>query len=540
MAELYLAKLAGSHGFERLVVVKRMLPHLSEDRELVGMFIDEARIISGIRHPNVVQVLDFGQQGKDLFLVMEYLEGEPISGLMRRLHARGQALDLGLAAWILAEACAGLHASHELRDGDGLNRGLVHRDVSPQNLFLSYSGQTKVIDFGIAQARNRNTHTEPGQMKGKYAYMSPEQCQGFSLDRRSDIYSLGIVLFELTTGRKLFKRDNILETLRAVSQSEVPAPSTLVDGYPKELEAICFRALAAERGDRFQTAAEMRRALLRVALGLGLREAPDEQASQVMHELFQDRISRKFELLNRVRTGQEVPSIPAHEVDLSTDLPVIAPPRVGGSREPSDSVQIATVTERKVPHQSGFHPRPASRGRTKSHAGMAKGLALFVGAACVATVLLQAMASPGDSTSPSTQRDPAVATVLSPPPPPPAALPPVTERPLNVRLRLATRPSGATVLIDGHDVGITPLDRTVPKGMQPVAVVFELPGYYTLREMVVPDQNHTLRLNLDRRRTTGQRHTRASQAHGSMPTPVASGGVDRENDRDESPFRAFE
>jgi serine/threonine-protein kinase len=208
MATVLLGRLTGPRGFEHSVVIKRILPHLAAVPELVDMFVEEAQIVASIRHPNVVHVHELGHDRDELFLVMEYLEGESVGGLMRRLITRQEQLDLQLAIHIVAEACAGLHAAHELKDADGKKRGLVHRDISPQNVFVTYSGEVKVLDFGIAKVANSGTKTEAGHLKGKLQYMSPEQCLQKPLDRRSDVFALGIVLYELTTGRRLFKRDN--------------------------------------------------------------------------------------------------------------------------------------------------------------------------------------------------------------------------------------------------------------------------------------------------------------------------------------------
>src|SRR5262245_61887209 len=198
MATILLGRLVGPRGFEHPVVIKRILPHLAKMPEFVDMFVDEARIVAGIRHPNVVQVTELGCEGDELFLVMEYLEGESVGGLLRRIWTQDGEIDRALAVYIVAEACAGLHAAHELTDEAGKLRGLVHRDISPQNMFVTYSGAVKVLDFGIAQAADRLTRTEAGQVKGKFAYMSPEQCLSQPLDRRSDVFALGVVLYELT------------------------------------------------------------------------------------------------------------------------------------------------------------------------------------------------------------------------------------------------------------------------------------------------------------------------------------------------------
>ncbi|MEQ8891109.1 MAG: serine/threonine-protein kinase, partial [Sandaracinaceae bacterium] len=245
MAEILLGRISGPSGFERPVVIKRILPHLHGLREFVDMLLDEGRIAARIGHPNVVQVQELTHEREDLYLVMEYLEGEAASGLARRARARRLRLLPTLCAYIVAEACAGLHAAHELRSPDGELLDVVHRDVSPQNLFVGYDGTVKVLDFGIAKAAGRITRTEAGMLKGKFEYMSPEQARGDALDRRSDVFALGIVLYELSTQHRLFRRASHTETLRAVIGAEVPPPSEIDPSYPAVLEEVCLRALSA-------------------------------------------------------------------------------------------------------------------------------------------------------------------------------------------------------------------------------------------------------------------------------------------------------
>src|SRR5688572_7190193 len=238
MAEILLARIVGPSGFQRPVVIKRILPHLSRQKDFVDMFLDEARIVSVIRHPNVVQVTELGHENEELFLVMEYLEGESTAGLMRRLSSRAEKLEPALAAYIVAEACAGAHAAHEQLDSTGANLGIVHRDLSPHNVFVTYGGAIKILDFGIATAADKIAKTEAGQFKGKLEYASPEQCRGAQLDRRSDIFSLGTILWELTTGFRLFKRGGAMEMLRAICEEPIPRPDTIDPEYPEELAAI--------------------------------------------------------------------------------------------------------------------------------------------------------------------------------------------------------------------------------------------------------------------------------------------------------------
>ncbi len=325
MAEILLARLEGPSGFSRPVVIKRILPHFARQQAFRSMFLDEGRIVAGIRHPNVVQVHELANENDELFLVMEYLEGESASGLMKRLKAGGVELAPRLAAYIVAETCAGLHAAHELEDDAGSPQHLVHRDVSPQNLIVTYDGHVKLLDFGVALVADRMSRTEVGTLKGKVAYMSPEQCTGQRLDRRSDIFSLATVLYELSTGRLLFRRDNPAATIRAICDEPVLPPTRLVSDYPPVLAEVCLRALSTSPDDRYATCADMRAALLEALREMGSIGEEEAQLSALMREHFADRVAEKRELLRRVKVGAEdVGAIPAGEVDVGIELPTTA------------------------------------------------------------------------------------------------------------------------------------------------------------------------------------------------------------------------
>ncbi|MGE0790581.1 MAG: serine/threonine-protein kinase [Sandaracinaceae bacterium] len=296
MAEVLLARMRGPEGFERLVVVKRLLPHLAEDADHVSMFLDEARLLSGIRHRNVVSVLELLRDEGEYALVMEYLEGENASAFLKRSVDAGGA-DPWLAAYVIAEAAAGLHAAHTLRGADGELLHLVHRDVSPQNVFVTYGGEVKLLDFGVARARGRSTRTESGVLKGKLAYMAPEQLMKGPIDRRADVFALGAVLYELTTGARLFRRDNEMATVNAVCHEPIAPPSEVVDAYPPSLEAIVMRALARDLGERYPTADAMRADLRAALKGAPFEEAPSDRLAARMRALFAERIDRKTELI---------------------------------------------------------------------------------------------------------------------------------------------------------------------------------------------------------------------------------------------------
>jgi serine/threonine protein kinase len=258
MAAVHLARLDGPGGFRKWVAIKRIHRHLATDETFVRMFLDEARVAARISHPNVAQVFELGKHGEVYWLAMEYLHGEPLRELMRACSDRSlPVLDCGLAAKLVADAAEGLHAAHELRDNQGELLQLVHRDVSPHNIFVTYDGVVKVVDFGIATGAGRLACTRAGTVKGKLAYMSPEQARGCPVDRRTDVFALGVVLWELCTGRRLFVGTSELETLERVQACRVPRPTRIVPSFPVELEEILLRALAADRQERFQTAREL-------------------------------------------------------------------------------------------------------------------------------------------------------------------------------------------------------------------------------------------------------------------------------------------
>ncbi len=308
MAEVFLARDVGSGGLDRWVAIKRVLPHLASEEKALQMLVDEARMSARIAHPNVAQVIDIGDVEGAPFIVMEYLHGEPLSSVLRRIRKAEQQPNVDLMARVVANACEGAHAAHELRGPDGRRSELVHRDFSPQNLFITYDGAVKVVDFGIAKAKGRIVVTEVGTLKGKFAYMSPEQASGRDVDRRSDIFSLGIVLWEATTGRRLFEGDGDLEALRKVQEGDFDRPSKKRPDYPPELEGIVMRALSKRREDRFPTARAMADAIEEFLVVRRAVTSPTRIA-EVMHHLFADRIAQREQLLSAQAPPGEMPAI---------------------------------------------------------------------------------------------------------------------------------------------------------------------------------------------------------------------------------------
>jgi serine/threonine protein kinase len=251
MAEVWLAQQEGMEGFAKLVVVKRILPHLVANREFVQMFLDEARVAARLNHPNIAQVFDLGHQGENYYLAMEYCHGSDLRRTQRQADALGQPFPLDLACRTLIGACEGLHYAHGARDpATGMALEIVHRDISPQNIMVTFDGGVKVVDFGIAKAADQVTETRSGVLKGKYAYMSPEQAEGKPLDPRSDVFALGVVLWELATGQRLFKRATEAATLTAVLKCQVARPSEVNPAVPPTFDRVCLKALEREVQDR--------------------------------------------------------------------------------------------------------------------------------------------------------------------------------------------------------------------------------------------------------------------------------------------------
>ncbi|WP_437644985.1 serine/threonine-protein kinase [Sorangium sp. So ce362] len=287
MAMVWAARLKGTRGFQKIVAVKTMLPTLTEDDQFERMFLAEASLASQIRHPHAVEILDLGEQDGVLFLAMEWLDGVPLNQVMKTAKRRN-GMPIPIAVRIVAQACAGLHAAHELKDKNGTLVGLVHRDISPQNILVTYDGVAKVVDFGVAKATALNdSTTQAGQLKGKVSYMAPEQVRGDAIDRRVDVFAMGIVLYALTTGKHPFRRESEGATLFAISSPDpVLAPHEFDADYPASLEAVLLRALEKDRDQRYATANELLRALDK-ALPPSQRAA-DADVADFIRDLFEE------------------------------------------------------------------------------------------------------------------------------------------------------------------------------------------------------------------------------------------------------------
>jgi serine/threonine protein kinase len=257
MAEVWRAKTFGAGGFERIVAIKRILPNIAEDEEFISMFLDEAKITVQLNHANIAQIYELNNLSNSYFIAMEYVSGKDLRAVFDRCRKRGEPAPIPLTCYAIAQCCEGLDYAHRAKDRQGRDMSIVHRDVSPQNALVSYDGEVKVIDFGIAKAAGKATKTQAGILKGKFGYMSPEQIRGLPLDGRSDIFAIGVCLYELLTGERLFVGDSDFSVLEKVRKVEVLPPSHFNRKIPEALEKIVMKSLAKDVDDRYQHAAEL-------------------------------------------------------------------------------------------------------------------------------------------------------------------------------------------------------------------------------------------------------------------------------------------
>ncbi|MCC6216540.1 MAG: serine/threonine protein kinase [Polyangiaceae bacterium] len=333
MAMVWAARMQGTRGFQKVVAVKTMLPKMSEDPDFERMFLAEASLASKIRHPHVVEIFDLGDEDGVLYLVMEWIEGAPLSDLLRVALRKG-GVPLPVAVRIVMQACAGLHAAHELRDDDGQLIGLVHRDVSPQNILVSVEGVTKVVDFGVAKATALGGATGSGSVKGKIAYMAPEQVKGGDIDRRVDVFAIGTVLYALTTGRHPFRGENDSHTLMNILSEGPPrAPSELVASFPKSLERVILQALAKDPAKRFPTANELLKALDR-ALPPPMRLSSDEDVALFVRSVLGDELDARRATLREALEAAPAP-VTGDQRSLRKLLESQPPPPPEGASGPS-------------------------------------------------------------------------------------------------------------------------------------------------------------------------------------------------------------
>ena len=501
MAELQLARAVGIEGFEKLVVIKRILPHLSTNRDFVEMFLDEARIAATLHHSNIVQVYDIGSIDGDYFFSMEFLHGEDVRHIMRAAQARERAIPIEHAISIGLGVCAALHYAHSAVGLDGSPSGIVHRDVSPQNAIVTYDGGVKLVDFGIAKAAHRLTETRAGTLKGKVQYMSPEQCLQEPLDARSDVFAAAILLWELTTGQQLFGGTSEFAILKAIVESDATPPSQKVPGYPAQLERIVMKGLRRNRLERYQSAQELQADLEDFAREQRLAVSPIGLA-RFMRDLFGERINA-LSAAKQVG-GHALVEHVIHTIDLRTDEL-----RESQLRSPASAPARDHTRRARLAAAANAQGRTGPRTRSLLPHG-ATSRAWAIGAA-VTTLFAVAMALVAVKRAPFARRKlsapterakPGLAPVAVPPTtssPPTAAPAPAQPKPIAVAVRRS--PTNARLTLDGAKVDgdwVTFADDGMPHTLRVTA-----PGYVAQTRALDARSDGTMLLFLKRQGQAG-------------------------------------
>lgn len=326
MAEIYRAEAELIQGLKKKVAIKRILPHLTKNKKFVSMFLDEAKLSLYLDHANIVHVFDIGRSGSTYFIVMEYIEGVNLRSLNESMQRQGQPIEIEETVFMMMEVCKGLGYAHDMvNPEDGRSLNIVHRDVSPPNILLSKNGEIKLVDFGLAKAASQVEDTEPGVVKGKFSYLSPEAARAESLDARADIFAVGIILFELLTGRRLFMGETDYQTVELIRKAQIPSMRALNPEVPPELEQIVRRALALNREDRFQHAYELQDTLARFLFSRGTKVTSRDIAELVSQcvserEQTRPRSDRTRGVINQLII-EEVTKFTSLDVNDVTDFP---------------------------------------------------------------------------------------------------------------------------------------------------------------------------------------------------------------------------
>jgi serine/threonine protein kinase len=510
MGQVFLARERG--GVERLVVLKLILPHLAEDDEFLNMFVEEARLVGRLRHPNLVTILDLLEIEGRQCLAMEYVQGDDLRRVDKHARLKGQLLPPGLVLRIIAEAAAGLDYAHQARDAQGQPLKLVHRDVSPQNILVGFDGGVKIIDFGVAKAAGSSQHTATGVLKGKYPYMSPEQASGQAIDGRSDQFALGVVLWELLTGKRLFKGETDLMTLRLVKDCQVPFPSQLNPKLPPGLDDVVMRALEASPQKRFSDCGAFRLALEDYILQMRL-QASSAHLAAYLRGLYAERISHEADPARLDQLSEDSDLDSKGDASRSSLRSGMQPP---GTPSRSPGPRGETRSRRAVdalvgPAPTPRHEPPPARGTVSLAAvpgpsrfpkvAMVVGGAVTLLLAGTAVVFLRPLPSEGSAPPRVALHTPP--PEARPPPPPPAGDPAPPEEPRKAQLMLTSEPQGAQVHAEGSALGKTPLALRLPPDAPPLQVTVSMEGYEPVTRPVSAADGPTVQVALERRAAPG-------------------------------------
>ncbi|MDQ3264887.1 MAG: protein kinase [Myxococcota bacterium] len=371
MAEVFIAKAFGVEGFERILAIKKILPSMAEDEEFITMFIDEARISVQLNHANIVHIHELGKYDETYFIAMEYVAGRDIRTVLELYRKRQERMPVAQAVYLASKMCEGLDYAHRKKDARGQDLNIIHRDISPQNILCSYEGEVKLIDFGIAKAANRSQKTKAGILKGKFGYMSPEQVRGLPIDRRSDIFAVGVILYEMLIGEKLFVGESDFSTLEKVRNAEVPPLQELNSDIPEALEEVIRKALAREVEDRYQWPSDLQEDLMRFLLA-GEALYSGKHLSAFMKGAFAEELRREAERMERFASIER-----PDQLESSSVRPTPQPPKPRRSLPQMQAVAMpasrppATSPPPQAEDPTGAGPDPRDRTQIVSGAMLA-------------------------------------------------------------------------------------------------------------------------------------------------------------------------
>jgi serine/threonine-protein kinase len=491
MAHVYLAALQGAAAVSKLVVLKALLPEIASEPDSLARFLDEARLAALLNHGNVVQTYEVGAEGDRHVIVMEYLDGQSLASLLRRAEKENQPLPLALHLRALIDVLEGLQYAHELKGYDGKSLQLVHRDISPQNVFVTYDGRVKLLDFGIAKAATSTTHTATGVVKGKIAYMSPEQLFGDDVDQRADVYAFGCMLWAAAAGQRLWKNVADTRIMRLVLEGDIVSPRTINPSCDDALARIVMKALAADREQRYSTARELQEELEEYCAQIGAANRPRELA-RFVSGLFADtraeltaRIERELSLRDRGRAGA------------TTGVSRSVVRDIAEAQQPVSSTQTISASTAN-----------ASEGRSAN-----RRLPWFLGVGLLGLALSLYGLTPD---SPRGELSAASASAL------PSALArqsePVT--PTSVKMELSALPSGAQLYLDGELVAENPALRVLPSDGRVHLLRAELAGYQAASAEFTATRDDRVELSLEALKTAV---SASSISRARPPRPATKG-----------------
>lgn len=520
MGNVYLAIAQGPGGFNKLVAVKELKPEFCEDETYVTMFLEEARLAARLTHPNIVQTNEVGSDGNRHFMIMEYLDGRTLYRISRHL-SRYDGFPVGAHLRIISEALIGLHYAHELRDFDGQSLGIVHRDVSPLNLFLTFDGQTKVLDFGIAKAVDSALETRTGILKGRIAYMAPEQACGGKVDRRADVYSAGVMIWEAAAGRRLWPKMTDVEVLSHVLREGPPSLREVCPSAPAELDAICARAMARQVDDRYPTAAALVEDL-EAHLARRQDAIPTREIGALIGRSFEGERRRMSAMIEesivRVRDNPQLDRLPiANRTSGTQTVSLVRAQRDEFGSLPSllahtpssdPSFRIGEPIASRVASEA----RGAQANAVPARAGRSPLVWLAATtAACIVSTVLAVVLTRRANPSPSIEvlAPPGLSAAVSPTPPahPEAEL-------VDVSIRVA--PPAAQITIDGLAVHGNPYHARIERDGKSHRIVAQADGYDPKFEDVSFSGDVAIDINLDRRLPS----LRPVIVHASTPLPA--------------------